>query len=310
MKSAIHCFVFALCLALEASCLGQSEDTDELSRALALVNSSRTSDRAKGFEQLEKLWDAESPSSGFSGTPVEKEPKSKKKPELSDDIVDRIAKAIQAGLDDKDPKVRKAAAGAICSAPRSSPEVVTALTAGLNSDDATVTWYVSQRAVKNLPPIETVIQSLIRKLGSNDLNTYWSASDVLKAYGMKARPYANQIVDVVLQSRTDRKRKMYILYDIGLRGAAAEKLADAAADFTRDELGIAAVCLLDHFQLLKQIESQCPETIPALQKQMHRLYRFLCKQQSVDNETRSWLAASDKLLPTTMGLLREERFID
>lgn len=80
--------------------------------------------------------------------------------------------------------------------------MVTALTAGLNSDDATVTWYVSQRAVKDLPPIETVIQSLIRKLGSNDLNTYWSASDVLKAYGMKARPYANQIVDVVLQSRT------------------------------------------------------------------------------------------------------------
>lgn len=97
---------------------------------------------------------------------------------------------------------------------------------------------------------------------------------------------------------------MYILCDIGLHGSAAEKLADAAADFTRDELGIAAVCLLDHLQLLKQIESKCPETIPALQKQMHRLYRFLCKQQSVDNETRSWLAASDKLLPTTMGLLR------
>lgn len=55
MKSAIHCFVFALGLALEASCWGQAEDTDELSRALALVNSSRTSDRVKGFESLEKL---------------------------------------------------------------------------------------------------------------------------------------------------------------------------------------------------------------------------------------------------------------
>lgn len=311
MKQAICCCAIAFCLAFEAGCQ-QSEDTDELSRALALVKSSRTSDRVHGFEQLGKLWDADPPSSsyGFSDTPVVKEPKSEKAPELPDDVVDRIAKAIQRGIEDKDPKVREAAAIALCSAPRAPPEVMTALTAGLNSKDAAVSWYVSQRAVETLPPIETVIESLIHKLSSDDFSNYWSASHILEAYGVKASPFADQIVDAVLQSKTARDSKMYVLYDVGLRVAAAKKLADAATDFTRDELGIAAVCLLDHPKLLKQIESHRPETIPALQEQMPRLYPFLCRLQSPANETRSWLAASEKLLPSTMGLLREERFID
>lgn len=312
MKSAFHCFVIPLCFVLQTSCEAQIEIEDGLSEALALVASSNASDRVSGFEKLGKIWNAnvDSLSSGFSDTPVERDPMSEGKPELPDDSVDRIAKVIQRALADDNPKVRESAAIAICSAPRPRPEVISAITKGLNSDDTNVIWYVSQQAVKNLPPIETVIQSLIQKLDSDEFNSFGPASDVLKAYGVRARPYANQIVDVVLKSTTYRSLKLYVLFDIGLEGTAAEKLADAAADFTRDELGIAAVCLLDHFQLLTRVESLCPETIPALQEQMPRLYAYLCKHQLAANETRSWLARSDKLLPVTMGLMREERFVN
>jgi hypothetical protein len=240
---------------------------------------------------------------------VERPANAEKRPGLSDDCVDQIAKAIQKGLVDKDPKVREATAIAICSAPRSRPDVIAAITIGLNSDDATVTWYVAQQAVNDLPPIGNVIESLIRKLGSDDFNNHRSASDVLCAYATKATPYADLIVNAVLHSKTDRKVKMYVLCDIGIPSAAAERLAGAAAEFTPDELGVAAVCLLEYPILLKRIEAQRPETFSGLQNEMPRLYSFLCKHQSADNETRSWLAAHDKLLPATMGSLREERFI-
>lgn len=304
--------IFALFIVVASSCWGQREVFDLLGQTLALANSPSASERVVGFEQLGEYWASREQmnSSRFSDTPIEQVGKTEKRPELADDIVDQIAVAIRRGLVDRDSEVRKAAAIAICSAPRLRPEVTVGLTVGLNSDDSTVTWYVAQQAVRNLPPIEPVIQSLIKKLGSDDFSDYWSASDVLKAYGSTASLYAIPILDAILQSTTDRKLKMYVLCDIELPDAAASKLAEAATTFKRDELGIAAICLLDHPNLLKQIESRCPEAISALQDHISRLYPFLCKHQSVDNEARAWLAASDKLLPITMGLLREERFIE
>jgi hypothetical protein len=290
---------------------GPSHGTDEIGRIISRTESLLASRRLKAFQELEDLMSppSEVTDLGFSGTPIETESNVKQIQELSDEDISRIALAIQRGLVDDDPEVREAAAMAICSPNGPHPDVIRALTIGLNSNDPSVIWYVSQEALNHLPPLKDVIDSLISKLSDDAFSNSWTMFDLIKAYGVQAKPYEDQILDAILSSKSERTFKLYILYDLKLGKQAAEKLAEASAEFNREELAIAAVSLLEYPQLLKRLETKKPETATALQDQLSRLSVFMCEHHGSGHETLLWLAESEQLLPTTMALLGDERFI-
>lgn len=292
-------------------CASRPSESDDLAQALARTESFWAEDRAAGFARLGELWDDAEPvrSHGFSDTAIEPTVDKARREELSDDQVDRIAQAIQRGLVDGNSRVRKAAAIALCAAPRPRAETTAAIAVGLNSTDSVVTGYAARGAGRNLPPIESVLRSLLAKVVSDEFQDYAPAVDVLRAYGASATPHADPIAAAILRSRRNRSSKMYLLCDLELSDLAAKRLADLAPDFSSEELGIAAVCLLEHPALLKQVADKRPDTIAALQKHSRRLYEFLCRHPSDAREIRAWLAASDKLLPVSMGLLRDQRFL-
>jgi hypothetical protein len=310
MKLLIVMIASSLPLALAPNCHAQSDD--ELQQALTRSISQNASDRISGFNELRQFWKqgTDSRPDASPNTLKRDAPPLNRQHDIPDEHVDQIALAIQRGLQDEEPSVREAAAIAIGSAPRPRPEVIAALRIGLNSGDTTVLWHISSHAAKTPPRIESVIDSLIRNLGSDEYTNFLAASDLLKAYGKTARPYGPRILEIVLIPKKTRSLKLYVLCDIGLTDPTANKLAEAATDFNERELGIAAVCLLDHPQLLKQLEKQRPETVSALQEQLPRLYQHLCKHQYAANETRFWLEESGDLLPVTMGLLRKPKFIE
>ena len=192
---------------------GPSHGTDEIGRIISRTESLLASRRLKAFQELEDLMSppSEVTDLGFSGTPIETESNVKQIQELSDEDISRIALAIQRGLVDDDPEVREAAAMAICSPNGPHPDVIRALTIGLNSNDPSVIWYVSQEALNHLPPLKDVIDSLISKLSDDAFSNSWTMFDLIKAYGVQAKPYEDQILDAILSSKSERTFKLELV---------------------------------------------------------------------------------------------------
>ncbi|MGB7344471.1 MAG: hypothetical protein WBD20_09680 [Pirellulaceae bacterium] len=299
-----------LCLVFVGT--AEAQTPTDLPGMIAYAKSDEDSDRIHAFQLLGKYWDQRprTASAGFSDTPVEAEAPVPKEP-ATEEQIDAIASAIKAGMTDDNPDVRKAAAIALCSAPRSSKAVMSAVETGLKSEDATVVWYTSQQAKRTPPKFASVIESLIVNLGSDDFNKFYRAAELIGNYGSKARPYAKQIVDIAVASvPEERYSRLYVLFDIGLTDEAADALAEAAINFSDDDLAIAAICLLDFPEKLKALQASRPELIAGLERHRARLLPYLCMHQYEPNATRDWLASAMDLPPNIMGMLGESRFID
>lgn len=301
--ASLLCLVFVAC--------AKAQPPADLPGIIARANSVDPSDQIDAFEQLAKYWDRREhlAPAGFSDTPVAVGSLGPAEP-ISDQQLDAIAVAIKVGITDANAGVRKAAAIAICSAPRSSETVFSLIKAGLESDDATVVWYTSQQASRTPPEFTSVIEVLIANLASDDFMKSFLFAELIGNYGSKARPYAKQIVDIAVATvPKERYSRLYVLYDIGLTDEAADALAEAAIKFSDRNLAIAAICLLDFPGKLKSIHASCPELIASLEVQHTRLFPFLCKHQFEANLTRDWLKSVKNLPPNIMGMLGEPRFI-
>lgn len=299
-----------VCLSLFACVRAQSPSS--MRDAISKATSAAASDRIHGFELLGKYWDRRERRSetGFSDTPVS-ETRTSTKPPISEIELDRIAAVIEKGLGDENADVRKAAAIAVCSVPRSSEAVLSAITVGINSDDATVNWYVAQQGKRTPPEMAGVIEKLIVNLSSDDFNKFYAASDQIRAYGSKARRYSDQVVDAILRSGSkDRSLKLYVLCDIGLTDSAADALAGAADQFSKEGLGVVAISLIEFPSHLKLLHKKRPELMSSLAKHQARLFPYLCKHQYEPNATRDWLASIEGLPANIMGMLGDPKFVD
>ncbi len=285
----------------------------QLAKFIQLTESESKSERVAGYESIGEYWKvSESGPGGFADTPVEESNQRARKGVFSDEQLDSIATAIKRGIEDKDPDVREAAAIALIGAPRSSDSVLAAILTGIKSDDPVVNWYVMQQKTGVWPGIDVTIDHLIDDLSDTDFNKHYPASDLLRHYGEKARPYSKRIAQAVFDGKDneeDRTLKMYVLCDIGLTKDAAETLVANAAELTKNQAGIVAISLLEYPDELRSLSVQHPNLAHSLGEHSARLFPFLCRHQNKDNPTRIWLASQESLPPNIMGMLGEPRFV-
>lgn len=298
-------FVFSL--------TGLAQDDFRLEDLLKKTNSEEMSERVLGFEGIASYWDRRPhmPAS-FSDTPTEDKVPKSQKPEITDANLNNIAAAIERGVNDPSEEVRKAAAIALCYAPRSSDAVQSALLACIKSDDSTVNWYARQQRTEVWPKVELVIEDLIEDLSSQDFSKHYSASELLQHYGEGARPYSDRIAQAILRRENDEDRplKFYVFCDIGLTEDAIKTLTNRAGELSEEEAAIVALALLEHPDALRLLQAKHPNLIQSLVKYNHRLFEFLCKHQNEPHQTRDWLISAVSLPPSIMGMLREPRFIE
>lgn len=290
--------------------LGQDNST--LEQLIKQADSKTKSDQVLGFKALAKYWDRRPQDvAGFSDTPTKPTaPKTPKLP-ITDADLDKIAKAIERGVNDSDSEVREAAAIALITAPRSSDAVQSAILACIKSDDSSANWYVMQQRTNAWPEVDLTIDSLIENLSSQDFSKHHSASDLLRWYGARARRYSKRIVEAVLKggNHKDRSLKMYVFYDIGLTDDAMRVLINRADELSEEESAIVALSLLEYPDALKLLQTKHPQLIPSLEDHDARLFPFLCKHQYEPHKTRDWLASADSLPANIMGMLGDRRFI-
>lgn len=318
--------VFGLLAAAACHCaaarLAAAQPGSGLKSALVQVRSADAKRRIAGFERLREIWALPRPAAprGFSDTPVAPARQTKTVQQLADANVDLIAQAIEVGLADPDAEVRKAASIALMNAPRSRPAVVSAVVAAIKSSDVSPIWYLAQRKEPILPPLADVIDPLLAKIASGEWNRSHAAEELLRAYGTQADPYADRLVEIALNTLADRadpKRKpdyrssakLSILFRITLTDAVVEKLLDAAARYSREELGDVATHLLERPAALKRLVAARPDTISALEGglNLHIVHSHLCESQTKPSEVRELLLAAPQLRPLTMGLLGDKR---
>lgn len=285
----------------------------KLNELLKQTESETTSDRVNGFKAIGSYWDrGQDASAGFSDLPPETSAANTPKPPISEVNLNKIAKAIERGVNDSDSDVREAAAIALISAPRSSDAVQSAILAGIKSDDSTVNWYVKQQRTQVWPKVDLVIENLIEHLSSSDISKHDSASDLLRKYGEQARPYSERIVEAILNGghREYRYRTMYMLCEIGLTEDAVRKLMTCVDQLTEEESVIIALSLLEYPDALQLLQAKHPNLIQSLERHGSELFRFLCKHQYKPHKTRAWLASTESLPANIMGMLGETRFIE
>ncbi len=290
-----------------------AQDDSTLEQLIKKTESEATSDRVVAFNSLAKYWDRRQQAlAGFSDTPTEATPPKAQQPEITDGNLNKIAEAIERGVNDFDSGVRKAAAIALVSAPRSSDAVQSSILACIKSDDATVNWYVMQQRTDVWPSVDLVIENLIEGLSSQDFNKYYAASDLLRDYGEQARPYSEKIVEAILKGghHKDRSLKMYVLFDIGLTEGAMRILVKRADELTVEESAIVALSLLEYPDALQLLQVRHPKLIQSLERHDVRLFPFLCKHQYEPHKTRDWLLSAESLPANMMGMLGERRFIE
>ncbi len=309
MEKQLIPFIAVLVISILTAC---SQDL-QLAKFIQLTKSELKSERVAGYESIGEYWkESESEPGGFSDTAVEESNTRVRKHVLSDEELDSIANSIERGVEDNDPDVRKAAAIALIYAPRSSDAVLAAILAGIKSRDSTVNWYVMQQKTGVWPRIDLTIDYLINDLSDADFNKHYPASDLLRYYGDQARPYSKRIVQAIFDgndTESDRTLKMYALCDIVLTKDAAETLAAKAKDVTKEQAGIVAMALLYFPDELRSLSVQHPSLAESLEDHSARLFPFLCRHQSKDNPTRTWLASQESLPPNIMGMLGESRFV-
>jgi hypothetical protein len=285
----------------------------ELDQLIKQTQSEETSDRVNGFKTIASYWDRrQSGSAGFSDLPTDAIAPNTPKPPISDTILNRIAAAIERGVNDSDSEVREAATIALISAPRSSDAVQSAILAGIKSDDSTVNWYVKQQRTGVWPKVDLVIENLIEQLSSPDVSKHDSASDLLREYSERARPYSERIVEAILNGDNHeyRYRTMYMLREIGLTEDAIKKLMTRVDQLTEEESVIVALSLLEYPDALQVLQTKHPNLIQSLERHGSELFLFLCKHQYEQNKTRAWLSSADSLPANIMGMLGETRFIE
>lgn len=291
-----------------------AQDVNQVARFTGLTKSESKSERVRGFESLGKYWrEPNGVHAGFSDAPIDQSHPRAKKRDISDEELDSIATSIKSGIEDSDPDVRKAAAIALIGAPRSSESVLAAITAGIQSDDSTVNWYVMQQETTVWPEIDIVIDHLIDDLSDTDFNKHCAAGDLLRHYGKLARHYSKRIVEAIFEGEddeTDRTLKLFVLCDIGLTEDAMEILIANAAELTEDQSGIVAISLLEYPDALRSLSVQHPDLGQSLEKHFGRLFPFLCKYQNREHETKRWLASQSPLPANIMGMLGEPRFVN
>lgn len=285
----------------------------QLAKFIQQTKSESQSERVAGYESIGKHWkESESEPGGFSDTPVDESNPRARKRVFSDEELDSIASSIERGVKDKDPDVRKAAAIALIYAPRSSDAVMAAVLTGIKSEDSTVNWYVMQQKTGDWPGIDLTIDHVINDLSDADFNKHYPASNLLRHYGEQARPYSKRIVQAIFDGKdieSERTLKMYVLCEIGLTKDAAETLVANAKVLTKDQVGIVAMALLEYPDELRSLSMQHPNLAESLGHHSARLFPFLCRHQSKDNPTRTWLASQESLPPNVMGMLGESRFV-
>jgi hypothetical protein len=289
-----------------------AEDSSPLAQLIEKTVSEASSDRVLGYKSLANYWGRQQNAlSDFSDIPIDSvAPKAEKL--ISDADLDKIARAVEQGIDDPESEVRKNAAIALARVPRSSGAVESAVLAGIKSGDPTVNWYVTQQRTNVWPNIDLVIERLVENLSSQEFNQHDLASKLLRIYGERARPYSKRIVDTVLKdgSYPYRYSKLYVLYDIGLTEEAAKALVNHADELSADESAIAALALLEYPDALKLLQAKHPSLIQSLEKHTARLFPFLCKHQHEPHKTRNWLASSQSLPANIMGMLGDRLFIE
>ena len=310
MKLTQYVTTIALAYLATITSIGQAQEPKkQLDTALAHTQSESPDDRIHGFRELRQVWNRSSTASYFEAPSIII--RRSRPPIPSDDVVDQVANAIERGLADDNADVREAAAIALIVAPSPRPSVISAVQTGLLRNDPTSTAYIAQMKCDALPPVETVIDSLLEQVRSADSFSAMWVSQVLRDYGPDARRYSAQLMEAAL-TNIDEGRVEFLLNslaDVTLSEEAAENLASRTGTLSEDQLGIAAVCLLEHPKLLRRIEQDRPEIVEALQRYKLRLFSFLCDHQNDDHETVAWLSASDQLHPLTMAWLGEGRFI-
>ncbi len=291
----------------------KGQDDSAITQMIKDTRSELTSDRVQGFKALAKYWDrSQQALTGFSDTPTDATAPTIQKPLITDVVLNKIAEAIEKGVNDTDSSVREAAAIALVNAPRSSDAVQSALLVCIKSDDPTVNWYVMQQRTKVWPKIDLAIDSLIQSLVSQDFTKHYSASELLQNYGEQARPYSCRIVEAILQGGHNKNRlmKMYLLHDIGLADDAMTLLMNRADELTEEETAIVALSLLEYPDALSVLHSKHQKLIQSLEKHDGRLFPFLCKHQYEPHKTREWLASAESLPANIMGMLGEPRFVE
>jgi hypothetical protein len=231
---------------------------------------------------------------------------------ISDANLDKIAEAIERGVNDAESDVREAAAIALIHVPRSSDAVQSAILACIKSDDSSVNWYVKQQRTQVWPKVDLVIENLIKQLSSPDIRKHDWASDLLCEYGEQARPYSERIVEAILNvgSSDDRARNMYVFCDIGLTENAMRKLMDRVDQLTEEETVIVAISLLEYPDALQLLQGKYPKLIQSLEEYGAKLFLFLCKHQYESHRTREWLESAESLPANIMGMLGKPRFIE
>jgi hypothetical protein len=290
-----------------------AQDDLQLEDLIKKTKSEKMPERVLGFEAIASYWDRRPHiTASFSDTPTEDKVPQPQKPEITDANLDKIAEAIKRGVNDSSEEVRKAAAIAMCYAPRSSDAVQAALLVCIKSDDATVNWYARQQRTEVWPKVELVIEDLIEDLSSQDFSKYDSASDLLQHYGEGARQYSDRIAQVIFKGENDEDRalKFYVFCDIGLTEDAIRTLTNRAGELSEEESAIVALAMLEQPDALRLLKAQHPNLIRSIVKHNHRLFEFLCKHQHEPHETRDWLISEGSLTPNIMGMLREPRFIE
>lgn len=288
-------------------------DDPAVAQLIKNTESKAASDRVLGFKALAEYWDRrEQILGGFSDTPTDSTGHSIQKPPITDRSLNKIAKAIERGIGDKDPEVREAAAIALIYAPRSSDAVQSAILAGIKSDDPKANRYVRQQQTNVWPKIDLVIEKLIDHLSSQDFSKHDSATDLLRDYGEQAYPYSDRIVDAILRggNHENRLRKMLMLQYIGLNDDAMRTLVNRADELTEEESVIVASALLEYPDALQVLQAKHPNLIQSLEQYETRLFSFLCKHQNEPHKTRDWLASAESLPAGIMGMLREPRFVE
>ncbi|MCA9176167.1 MAG: hypothetical protein KDB14_16890 [Planctomycetales bacterium] len=304
-------FVWIACVAA----VGSAQDSAALATYLQQTTVGLSSgQRVAGFNAIAEYWKERTAlPGGFSDTPKEEFQQEAKTRKISDQDLNLIATSIEAGIRDQNSAVRKAAALALAGAPRSSDSVLSAIEAGIKSDDATVNWYVMQQRTEAWPKVHLVIDDLIDDLSDADFNKYYPATSLLRHYGEQARPYSKRIARAVMAGKCDerdRASKMYVLSEVGLTNDAVETVLSLSAHLTPDQVSVVAISLLEHPDALRSLSAQHPNLGQSLGEQSARLFVFLCEHQNQDNPTRTWLASQKSLSGSIMGMLREPRFVE
>lgn len=283
-------------------------DDSTLDPLIKKTESEAASDRVLGFQAIARYWSRhQNASAGFMDIMT-----ATTATNISDVNLDKIAEAIERGVNDVDSEVRKAAAIALANAPRSSDALQSAILACIKSDDSSVNWYVKQQQTQVWPKVDLVIGKLIDQLSSPDGSKHDSACDLLREYGEQARPYSERIVEAILNggNHNDRFGKLYMLCDIGLTENAMRKLMNGVNQFNEEESVIVAISLLEYPEALQLLQGKYPKLVQPLGDYGAKLFQFLCKHQYEPNKTRELLASEESLPANMMGILREPRFIE